>query len=131
MAHEQGHAPASGDTPAAPRRAPTLAALAVVLAVACLLRCGLADIPLDRDEGEYAYIGQRWLLGEVPYKGSFDQKPPGAFLCYALFQLLLGTSPAALHWGAQLYTLGTLAVVFLLGRALFGAAAGFVAALLA
>jgi hypothetical protein len=103
----------------------------VVLAVACLLRYPLADIPLDRDEGEYAYIGQRWLLGEVPFQGSFDQKPPGAFLFYALFQLLLGTSPAALHWGAQLCTLGTLAIIFFLGRQLFGAPAGLVAALLA
>jgi 4-amino-4-deoxy-L-arabinose transferase-like glycosyltransferase len=109
----------------------TLAELAAVFAVALLLRIPIAAIPLERDEGEYAYIGQRWVLGEVPYKTSFDQKPPGVFAAYAVIEALIGTSPAALHWGTQLYTLGTLALLFVLGRLLFSPTVGLLAALFA
>jgi len=104
--------------------------LAGVFALALALRYPVADFPLVRDEGEYAYIAQRWLAGEVPYQGSFDQKPPGTFAAYALFIRVLGPSPAGIHWGAQLYSLGTLVVVFLLGRRLFAARVGAVAAAL-
>jgi hypothetical protein len=92
------------------------------------LRAPLAGIPLERDEGEYAYIAQRWLLGEVPYKGAFDQKPPAVFAAYAAILRTLGESPSAIHWGAQIYTLGTLAVLYALGRRLFSPAAGLAAA---
>ena len=40
------------------------------------VRAAYLDVPLERDEGEYAYIAQRALLGEVPYRDAFDQKPP-------------------------------------------------------
>jgi hypothetical protein len=110
--------------------AATALALLVVFALALALRYPIADVPLERDEGEYAYIAQRWLAGEVPYKDNFDQKPPGAFAAFALFMSTLGPSPAALHWGAQLYSLGTLALLYFLARRLFSAAAGAVAAAL-
>jgi 4-amino-4-deoxy-L-arabinose transferase-like glycosyltransferase len=98
---------------------------------ACVLRWPIAAIPLERDEGEYAYIAQRWWLGEVPYRDSFDQKPPGVFVAYLVIQKAIGTSPAAIHWGAQLNTLGTLPLIFLIGRKLFGDAEGLLAALFA
>jgi 4-amino-4-deoxy-L-arabinose transferase-like glycosyltransferase len=101
-----------------------------VFAVALLLRMLVVDIPLERDEGEYAYIAQRWLLGEVPYRDSFDQKPPAVFAVYALILGTLGSSPAAIHWGAQLWTLGTLALVMHLGRAWLSAPAAISAGLL-
>src|SRR4029077_13252938 len=94
----------------------------------CALRVPLAAIPLERDEGEYAYIAQRWLAGEVPYKDSFDQKPPGVFVAYVLIFKCFGTSPAAIHWGMQVYTLATITVLFVLARKLFSAAAGVAAA---
>jgi len=102
-------------------------ALAAVLLLGLGLRFPVAGIVLERDEGGYAYIAQRWLQGEVPYQQSFDQKPPGVYAAYAVIERTLGTSPQAIHWGAQLYTLLTLAAVFLLGRRLFGEAAGFAA----
>jgi hypothetical protein len=117
--------------PASPRssRLPTVASLAGVFGVALLLRVPIADIPLERDEGEYAYIAQRWLQGEIPYRDNFDQKPPGAFLAYLVFLRVFGSSPAALHWGAQVYSLGTLVFLFFLGRHLLSVQAGTVAAL--
>jgi hypothetical protein len=106
-------------------------ALLVVFAVAAALRFPIAPIPLERDEGEYAYIAQRWLRGEVPYKGSFNQKPPGVFAAYLVKERLIGTSPTALHWGMQLYTFGTMTLLFFLGRRLVSPLAGFLAALFA
>ena len=99
--------------------------LVFIFGWALCLRAPIAHIPLDRDEGEYAYIGQRALVGEIPYKTSFDQKPPGAFLIYALIERGIGTSPAAIHWATQFYTLGTLALVFSSGKIVFRDSSAF------
>jgi hypothetical protein len=95
------------------------------------LRAFSAEFPLERDEGEYAYIGGRLLLGEIPYRDAFDQKPPGVFAVYAVIIALFGASPAAIHWATQAYTLVTLGAIFAAGRRLFGPAAGVSAAVLA
>jgi hypothetical protein len=108
----------------------TVTALLVVFALALGLRYPVAEFPFERDEGEYAYVAQRWQLGEIPYRDNFDQKPPAVFFLYLIIQRTLGTSPAALHWGATLYTLGTLTVVFALGKKLFSLSAGLSAAAL-
>ncbi len=104
--------------------------LVLIFGWALLLRAPIAHIPLDRDEGEYAYIAQRSLIGEIPYKTSFDQKPPVTFVIYALIERFIGTTPAAIHWATQIYTLGTLALVFFLGEKLFSGFAGVLAAFL-
>lgn len=107
------------------------AGLIGIFAVACLLRWPIAEIPLERDEGEYSYVAERWLAGEPPYQSAFDQKPPGVFAVYAVIFRTLGGSTPAIHWGTQVYTLATLAAIFLVGRRLFGPAAGLAASLLA
>ena len=104
--------------------------LLAVLALACLLRAPVAAMPLERDEGEYAYIAWRWLEGELPYATAFDQKPPGVFAAYAGILASLGRTPSASHWGAQIWTLGTLALVLALGRRMGGLATGAAAATL-
>jgi hypothetical protein len=106
-------------------------ALGAVCLLALGLRAPIAGIFLERDEGGYAYVAQRWLKGEVPYRQSFDQKPPGVYAAYAVIERLSTGSPAAIHWGAQFYTLLTLCLVFLIGRRLFGLEAGLAAAALA
>jgi 4-amino-4-deoxy-L-arabinose transferase-like glycosyltransferase len=102
-----------------PGRRDAAIVLASIFAVALLLRSQVAAIPLDRDEGEYAYTSQLWLQGDVPYKNAFDQKPPGVFAVYAVIQTLFGESPVAIHWATQFYTFGTITCVFLLGRKLY------------
>jgi 4-amino-4-deoxy-L-arabinose transferase-like glycosyltransferase len=109
----------------------TAAGLAACVAVALLLRWPIADIPLERDEGEYGYIARRWMAGVPPYRSAFDQKPPGVFAVYAVILSVFGSSPAAIHWGAQVYTLGTLGLIYFAGRRLFGSTAGVAAALFA
>src|SRR5262249_39341879 len=113
-----------------PRLSPA-GALLLVVAVALGLRWPLASIPLERDEGEYAYIAQRWLRGDVPYRDAFDQKPPATFATYAIIFRLFGESIEAIHWGTQIYTLATLGFIAVLARWVGGTGAGWSAALLA
>ena len=52
----------------------------VVLAAAALValvRMRLVDLPLERDEGEYAYAGQLLLQGVPPYELAYNMKFPG------------------------------------------------------
>ena len=96
--------------------------------LACALRAPVADLPFERDEGEYAYIAQRWLAGDVPYRDAFDQKPPGVFAFYAVTMKLGGETPAAVRWGAQLATITALGALVWIGARLFSPAVGVAAA---
>lgn len=50
-------------------------------------------VPLDRDEGGYAYMGWLWTTGKaIPYLQSFDHKFPPVFLIYGLASLLGGNN---------------------------------------
>jgi len=56
-----------------------------VLAVAVFslttgVRIRLLGIPLERDEGEYAYAGQLFLQGIPPYKLAYSMKLPGTYV---------------------------------------------------
>ena len=66
---------------AAPTRAEIGLACAIGLAVVAL-RTPLMDLPLERDEGDYAYAAWRMTFGEWPYVDVFNQKPPGVFFAY-------------------------------------------------
>ena len=81
-----------------------LGALLLVILVS-LLRLPLLDLPLERDEGEYAYIAWRMSLGEVPYRDWFDQKPPGVFAIYFLARFLPMPEISAIHFMAYLSVL--------------------------
>jgi 4-amino-4-deoxy-L-arabinose transferase-like glycosyltransferase len=102
--------------------------LAAVALLACAVRYRLLDVPLERDEGGFAYIGQLILDGIPPYAEAYDYKPPGLYLLYASFILLFGASPAGIHAGLLLASLGSMALVFLLARRWSDAAGGVAAA---
>lgn len=106
-----------------------LAGWLAVAAVACVLRVPVAALPFERDEGEYAYIAQRWLAGDVPYRDAFDQKPPGAFVFYAAAFAIGGETPAAVRWAAQIATIAALGALVAIGTRLFSPAVGIAAAL--
>lgn len=77
-------------------------------------------MPLERDEGEYAYFAQRLLHGDLPYRDMFNQKPPGTFLAYLPPVKLFGTSVAAIHVTMYLWTAAAAVFVYLIGRRLAG-----------
>ncbi|MCG3130510.1 MAG: hypothetical protein FLDDKLPJ_01272 [Phycisphaerae bacterium] len=94
--------PARETGPGAParsasHRAEIAAIWFLAAAVFVTTRAAIVEIPLERDEGEYAYIAQRLLAGETPYLDQFNQKPPGVFVFYAAGMALGGPTVAALH----------------------------------
>jgi hypothetical protein len=95
--------------------------LLVLLAVAVRVR--LLALPLERDEGEFAYAGQLILQGIAPYKLAFNMKMPGTYAGYAVLMSIFGETPAGIHVGFLFINLGTLALLFLLARRLLDAAA--------
>jgi hypothetical protein len=103
-------------------------AVALVVLAAALIRIRLLDIPLERDEGEYAYAGQLILQGVPPYRLAYNMKLPGTYAAYAVILALFGESPAGIHFGLLAVNALTIVLVFLLARTLFSASAGVAAA---
>src|SRR5215831_16081957 len=84
----------------APYRGWILVGLTILLVV--IVRVRLREMPLERDEGEYAYAGQLLLQGVPPYKEAYNMKLPGTYLAYALIMALFGQSTSAIHVGLAL-----------------------------
>jgi hypothetical protein len=105
---------------------PWLAIVAVIL-FADIIRVRLLEIPLSRDEGEYAYAGQLILQGIPPYELAYNMKLPGTYLAYALGMAAFDQTTAGIHLTLLAVNSLTIALVFLLGRKLFGNMAAVVA----
>ena len=93
------------------RRGRTWILIAALVAFA-VLRAPFLSLPLDRDEGGYAYIAWRMLEGEAPYRDVFDQKPPGIYVAYIGAFALFGRSAGALHVFMHLWSAGTAVLLF-------------------
>ena len=91
------------------------------------IRIRLLDCPLERDEGEYAYMGQLMLQGIPPYQLAYNMKLPGTYAAYAIILALFGQTAAAIHWGLILINSATAVMVYLLGARLSGRMTGVVA----
>jgi hypothetical protein len=102
--------------------------LLLILAVVTVIRIRLLDLPLERDEGEYAYAGQLLLQGVPPYQEIYTMKWPGTYAAYALIMAVFGQTAGGIHTGLILVNLATAALVFVLARRMFGNAGGVVAA---
>jgi 4-amino-4-deoxy-L-arabinose transferase-like glycosyltransferase len=92
-----------------------------------LIRYRLRDMPLERDEGEYAYSGQLLLQGIPPYELAYNMKLPGIYAAYAGMLAAFGETPAGIHSGLLLVNLATILVVYFLTLKLFGRLAAVVA----
>src|SRR5438128_460537 len=92
----------------------------LVIALAALVRLRLADVPLERDEGEYAYAGQLILKGVPPYLEAYNMKFPGTYYAYALVMALFGQTARGIHVGLMLVNTGTALIVFATARRLAG-----------
>jgi hypothetical protein len=103
-----------------------LVALAILFVL--IVRVRLRDIPLERDEGEYAYAGQLILQGVPPYKEAYNMKLPGTYAAYAVIMAVFGQSPSGIRLGLSLVNAASIVLMFLLGRKLLDEAAGLAAA---
>ena len=102
--------------------------LLLILAVVTAIRFRLLDMPLERDEGEYAYAGQLLLQGIPPYQDVYNMKWPGTYAMYALIMTMFGQTAGGIHAGLILVNLASAMLVFVLARRIYGDAAGAVAA---
>ena len=104
------------------------AVLLAVIAIFAVIRFRLRDMPLERDEGEYAYAGQLILQRIPPYQLAYNMKLPGTYAAYAMIMAALGQTSAGIHLGLLLISAGTIVLMYLLAARLFGKIAGLVAA---
>lgn len=107
------------------RLLPWLAVLAILLFVG-FIRVRLLEMPLERDEGEYAYAGQLILQGIPPYELAYNMKLPGTYFAYAVGMAVFGQTIKGIHLTLIVANSLTIVFMFLLGRKLFGVTAGLV-----
>src|SRR5262249_28952673 len=63
------------------------------------VRIRLLWVPLEGDEGEFAYAGQLILEGIPPYQLAYNVKLPGICAAYALVMAVFGQTPIGIHLG--------------------------------
>ncbi len=100
----------------------------IVILFTAAVRLRLLSVPLERDEGEYAYAGQLLLKGMPPYLFAYNMKFPGVYGAYALTMAAFGQTPAGIRLGLMLVNAATIILVFLLSRRLLDSYAAVVAA---
>ena len=89
-----------------------------ILLFVVLVRVRLLDVSLERDEGEYAYMGQLVLQGVPPYSAAYSMKLPGTSLAYAGIMSVFGQSIQGIHLGLLVLNCATIVLLFYLGRKL-------------
>ena len=102
--------------------------LGIILAFTALLRVRMLSVPLERDEGEYAYFAQLILDGHPPYEYAYTMKLPGIGYAYAMGMALFGENVAGIHTAFLFVNLLTIVLLFFLARDLAGSFAGIAAA---
>jgi hypothetical protein len=88
----------------------------IVIAIIVGLRLRFLDVPLERDEGEYAYAGQLILEGIPPYSQVYNMKMPGIYAAYALIMAVFGQTYPAIHFGLLIINAVTILLIFLLAK---------------
>lgn len=102
--------------------------MVVALVLVVVVRLRLLNLPLERDEGEYAYAGQLMLQGIPPYQLAYNMKFPGTYAAYAVIMAVFGQTPAGIHLGVLWVTVLIAGMLYWLGRRLLDESAGLVAA---
>jgi 4-amino-4-deoxy-L-arabinose transferase-like glycosyltransferase len=102
--------------------------LCLVIGFVIAVRLRLLNLPLERDEGEFAYVGQLMLDGVAPYKLAYVIKLPGTSAVYALCMALFGQTPAAIHLGLLLANVTGIVLLFLFAKRWFDDMVGLIAA---
>jgi hypothetical protein len=115
MQQSPGHSAATVVTQPASSRRWALVALGLVLILVTVIRLRLAPCPLERDEGEYAFIGQLMLQGIPPYTEAANLKFPGTYASYAIIEAVFGQTSRGIHHGLLIVNLATILLVYHLG----------------
>jgi 4-amino-4-deoxy-L-arabinose transferase-like glycosyltransferase len=91
-----------------------------VVLVTSAIRIRLLSVPLERDEGEYAYAGQLILQGIPPYTLAYNMKMPGIYAIYAGILFVFGQTQTGIHLGLLVFNLAAIVLIYFLAKRLFG-----------
>jgi len=121
--------PIGSDT-AEERRVSLLSWLLLLGAVITVVwvRVRLLSLPLERDEGEYAYIGQWLLRGIPPYVSGANMKFPGIYLAWAFMLMIGGESLQSIRFAILILDLVVAAGLFVVVRRFATASAARISA---
>ena len=92
----------------------SLGALLLVILFFAFVRMQLRNMPLERDEGEFAYVGQLILQSIPPYKIACNMKLPGTYAAYAAIMAVFGETASGIRIGLMLLNVAATLLVFLL-----------------
>jgi hypothetical protein len=96
----------------------------IVIVTIAIIRYRLISVPLERDEGEYAYMGQLLLQGILPYAEAYNMKFPGIYFIYALILSIFGQTHISIHLALLVINAATIFLIYLLGKNLFDSLTG-------
>ena len=92
------------------------------------IRLHLSHMPLERDEGEFAYAGQLITQGIPPYQEVWNMKFPGAYYIYAASFELFGETVAAPRYLTLILQLVSAGFIFLFAKRIIDPMAGWMCA---
>ncbi|HSV27707.1 MAG TPA: glycosyltransferase family 39 protein [Sedimentisphaerales bacterium] len=104
------------------------AVLVLILVFAGGIRYRLRDMPLERDEGEYAYMGQLMLQGIPPYEAAYNMKFPGIYAAYAAILAVFGQTASGIRLGVLLVDAANIVLIFIIAKRMWSDLAGLMAA---
>ena len=103
----------------------------IVLTISLLFLVGvrlrLLAIPLERDEGGFAYIGKMIFEGQKLYTDLLDSKLPGLYVLYGIFVKIFGYTPSGVHAGLLVCNLAAAVLLFFLAKKIFNVEVGALA----
>ena len=97
----------------------SLAILVLGASIFLLVRFQLLAIPLERDEGCFAYIGHWMFQGKELYTDLGDNKPPLLYALYSLITFLFGYNATGIHLGLLLSNVIAAFLLYRLTTSLF------------
>lgn len=90
--------------------------LFITLCLVVFVRLRLLSMPLDRDEGCWAYGGWLLLEGNPPYNYFYEIKMPGIYFLYAFFMMIFGQTTEGIRIGVLFFVLINMFLVYKLSR---------------
>lgn len=105
--------------PSKPARDYSLIFLLAMIAFVSIIRYRLLGVVLERDEGEYAYIGNLFLNGIGPFNYGYSMKLPGTPFMYALFMFIFGRSGTGIHAGLLVMNAATMYLMYAAFKKIF------------
>jgi hypothetical protein len=90
--------------------------LFVIIVSTIIFRVRLLNVPLERDEGEYAYMGQLILDGTPPYAEAYNMKFPGIYFIYAGILWLFGETHTAIHFCLLIVNVLSIILLYIFAR---------------